>query len=461
MSVWRLVVCAIVALSCHTISFIEAVRLNELQVLGTHNSFHKAPSNDLQAIRAVDPRLGFFLDANQYTHPDLETQLETFNVRSFEFDLYDDRPGGKFAARPVRAVLGLDDIIDSSPEMNSGGFKCMHVDSIDYETHCKTLASCLGVLKEWSDNNPYHIPLILRLELKLETMIETLERGDQTAAQTVLTEVEEANGNTPGVDLEMPRTDPPISAETVSLLIDEAVTVLGTEKLITPDDLRGNFASLREALSELGPEQFWPNVDTLRGKMLIIGGGFGSYLVDLYGPGLEQSPVFSRFFLQPGTTAQALSIPADVVFVEHYMAGTSAYLDPLIAEGFFLMAFSDLGGGQARSNDFSTYDEVVKAGPNVILTEFLEPAAFGNQVSEYSARLPCDGDYCVLPSNFTGPVREAPVISEAGVGGADPTDLQPVPLTVEPRLTEDEQTDHGSIATVPCMMLVVLMALLL
>lgn len=302
--------------------------------------------------------------------------------------------------------------------------------------------------------------------------------------------------NTPGVDLEMPRTDPPISAETVSLLIDEAVTVLGTEKLITPDDLRGNFASLREALSELGPEQFWPNVDTLRGKMLIIGGGkrtaphschtnrhvctgqcaakellsvlslnlcvgFGSYLVDLYGPGLEQSPVFSRFFLQPGTTTQALSIPADVVFVEHYMAGTSAYLDPLKAEGFFLMAFSDLGGGQARSNDFSTYDEVVKAGPNVILTEFLEPATFGNQVSEYSARLPCDGDYCVLPSNFTGPVREAPVISEAGVGGADPTDLQPVPLTVEPRLTEDEQTDHGSIATVPCMMLVVLMALLL
>lgn len=74
----------------------------------------------------------------------------------------------------------------------------MHVDSIDYETHCKTLASCLGVLKEWSDNNPDHIPLILRVELKLETMIETLERGDQTAAQTVLTEVEEANGVRPG-----------------------------------------------------------------------------------------------------------------------------------------------------------------------------------------------------------------------------------------------------------------------
>ena len=77
----------------------------------------------------------------------------------------------------------------------------------------------------------------------------------------------------PGVDLVMPRTDPPISADTVSLLIDEIVAVLGIETLVTPDDLRGNFSSLREALSELGPEQFWPDVETLGGKIVIIGGG--------------------------------------------------------------------------------------------------------------------------------------------------------------------------------------------
>jgi hypothetical protein len=68
----------------------------------------------------------------------------------------------------------------------------MHVDNIDYETNCKTLESCLAVLKSWSDNNPGHIPLIIRLELKLETMIETLERSDQEAAATVMTEVQDA-----------------------------------------------------------------------------------------------------------------------------------------------------------------------------------------------------------------------------------------------------------------------------
>lgn len=66
-------------------------------------------------------QLGFFLDSNQYTHPGLDAQLEDFNVRSFEFDLYDDRPGGKFVDRPLRAILGLDDVTDTSAEMRSEG----------------------------------------------------------------------------------------------------------------------------------------------------------------------------------------------------------------------------------------------------------------------------------------------------------------------------------------------------
>lgn len=71
----------------------------------------------------------------------------------------------------------------------------------------------------------------------------------------------------------MPRTDPPISAETVSLLMNDTVSILGADKLITPDDLRGTYDSLRRALDELGPEQFWPDVDTVRGKVLIIAAG--------------------------------------------------------------------------------------------------------------------------------------------------------------------------------------------
>lgn len=77
----------------------------------------------------------------------------------------------------------------------------------------------------------------------------------------------------PGLPIDMPRTDPPISAETVSLLMNATVSILGADKLLTPDDLRGDYDSLREALGTLGPEQFWPDVDAVRGKIIIVGGG--------------------------------------------------------------------------------------------------------------------------------------------------------------------------------------------
>ena len=82
----------------------------------------------------------------------------------------------------------------------------------------------------------------------------------------------------PEIPTDLPRTDPPITSDTVSLLMDDVVSFLGADKLITPDDLRGDYNSLREALIDLGPEQFWPDVDDVRGKVLIIGGGAALHL---------------------------------------------------------------------------------------------------------------------------------------------------------------------------------------
>lgn len=129
-----------------------------------------------------------------------------------------------------------------------------------------------------------------------------------------------------------------------------------------------------------------------------------------------------------------------------------------MAEGFFVVGFSDLGGEQARANDFSTYDQVVKAGPNVIVTEYLQPGEFSGVQSQYKAELPCtDGSaaYCVLPSNFTGPVREAPVITSSE--DAASTTLKDVPTDVEPRLPDGFE---ASLATVhvPALVLAVVVA---
>jgi hypothetical protein len=68
-----------------------------------------------------DARIGDLVDASKYTHPSLLDQLDTYLVRSFEFDVYDDREGGKFAYRGIRALLELPNVIDDSPEMAEPG----------------------------------------------------------------------------------------------------------------------------------------------------------------------------------------------------------------------------------------------------------------------------------------------------------------------------------------------------
>lgn len=151
--------------------------------------------------------------------------------------------------------------------------------------------------------------------------------------------------------------------------------------------------------------------------------GLGTELVNLYGSGLQGSPAFTRYLFDPSAGADAPEVPGDVVFVEHYTPGASRYLATFIADGFFVMAHADLGGREARVGDSTSYQEVVAAGPQVILTEHLRPSALGGFSGEYAAKLPCAGGetYCQLPTNSTYVARSEQV------------ELPEVPTRVEAR----------------------------
>lgn len=56
-------------------------------------------------------------------------------------------------------------------------------------------------------------------------------------------------------------------------MVETYVRILGTDKIVKPDDLRGEYASLQAALQDKGADTFWPDVDSVRGKFFIIGGG--------------------------------------------------------------------------------------------------------------------------------------------------------------------------------------------
>lgn len=171
-------------LDCETAE--DVVRLNHLQFWGTHNSYHRRP--------AVA-----FDDSHKYEHAPLKEQLADHGVRAFELDLHN----------------GSGTTID-----------VYHIQVIDSRTHCDTLTKCLTQMKEWSDENPNHLPVIVWFEAKTET-----------AAGPVLR------------DLSGP---------------DRVVREVMGDRIYTPDDLKAGYASPRARVDAEG----WPSLRDMRGKFL-------------------------------------------------------------------------------------------------------------------------------------------------------------------------------------------------
>lgn len=102
--------------------------LNQIQVFGTHNSYHVAPESTT-------------VDEWNYTHPPLEVQLER-GIRQFEIDVVWD---------PEREVIAV-----------------QHVPVIDAESTCDLLSDCLSVITTWLAANPNTVPLQILIEPKTE-----------------------------------------------------------------------------------------------------------------------------------------------------------------------------------------------------------------------------------------------------------------------------------------------------
>src|SRR5690606_20409114 len=77
-------------------------RMDQVQVIGTHNSYHGAPHPALMdLIRRDHPGDA---SAVRHTHRPIREQLERLGVRQIELDLYADPDGGLFAS-PAGAGL--------------------------------------------------------------------------------------------------------------------------------------------------------------------------------------------------------------------------------------------------------------------------------------------------------------------------------------------------------------------
>jgi hypothetical protein len=124
------VVCATGALaSANEPAAGEHVRINQLQFIGTHNSYHvRDPAR---------PNRNF--PDWSYSHAPLDLQLAR-GVRSFELDL----------------------------QYRNGEFFVFHVAMLDEGSTCRSLKEGLETVRKWSDAHPRHLPISFLFELKQE-----------------------------------------------------------------------------------------------------------------------------------------------------------------------------------------------------------------------------------------------------------------------------------------------------
>jgi hypothetical protein len=318
---------------------VDALRLNEIQMIGSHNSYKQRPREEVAtALGALAPDLFAEID---YGHLPLAEQLEEYGVRQFEIDVVADPDGGLYAEPAALEILGIDETPD--PALSEPGFKVLHTQDIDYETSCPTLVGCLGEIQAWSSANPDHLPVMVMIETKQDS----LEDGAD------------------GLGIELPDlgvefVDPPdMTPELFDDLEAEILSVFEPDQLITPDDVRGDRDTLEEAVLEDG----WPTIGESRGKVLFslvdTGPSKDVYLADA--PSAEGRVLFTS-----GTPGEA---DAAFVRVDDSIADGDD-LTEWAEAGYLIRTRTDVPGVHAVDNDTTLRDSALASGGHYLSTDY-------------------------------------------------------------------------------------------
>jgi hypothetical protein len=166
-----------------------SLRMNEIQVIGTHNSYHlRPPDTAMTVLRAFTREV----DAWDYSHPPLDVQLER-GVRSLELDL----------------------------QWRDQRWEVFHVPGVDEGSTCPLFEDCLRTVQAWSAANPGHVPISFLLEIKDDVVY--LDHRITIA--------------------------PP---EALDLLDTQVRGIFTGDSLITPDRVRGDAPTLETAVTTQG-----------------------------------------------------------------------------------------------------------------------------------------------------------------------------------------------------------------
>ncbi len=311
----------------------HVLRMNQIQVLGTHNSYHIQPRDSiLEALALFDSQE--LADSLEYTALPLKEQFDK-GVRQLELDIFADPDGGLYSMRRGLRVVG-DDPVSGLPELDEPGMKVLHVQDIDFETYCLTFAACLTSMKEWSDGHPGHLPITVMLEAKEEVISDPLDLGFVIPLEFGPDEVAEID--------------------------NEILASFPASRLITPDDVRGEADSLEEAVLNGG----WLTLAEARGRVMFVflnRSAARDHYIDGH-PSLRGRVMF---------TNSDEGSPEAAWFNVNNAQNDGQRIRELVAAGYMVRTRADEETQQAREGDYSLQEAAFESGGQFVSTDYVVP----------------------------------------------------------------------------------------
>jgi hypothetical protein len=164
----------------------------------------------------------------------------------------------------------------------------------------------------------------------------------------------------------------PFTAAALDALDAEIRSVFSPADLITPDQVRGRYATLPEAVKHGG----WPTLTAARGKVVFLLDQTNVTATYVAGhPALKGRVLFTN--AKPGTP--------DAAFVEQN-EGTPEAIAALVRQGYLVRTRSDADTKEGRSGDTTQREKALASGAQLVSTDYpwFEPARW----TGYTVSLP-------------------------------------------------------------------------
>lgn len=318
-------------------------KINDLQVLGTHNSYKKF----------LDPRLMDFagaicetdlLNPLTYEEPSLSEQVGKYGVRNVELDVYADPEGGYFREHRLLSILGFDGRSDAKA-LDKPGYKIMHDINLDFRSICLSLESCLQELNAWSDQHPKHLPLFVQLEV-VETQVDVIPGLDSIARELGLIKPQK------------------ISPTLLHDLEGEIKKNIPQEKIISPALVQKSAPTLRSAVLA----NQWPDLEEARGKFIFIIDAHDR-IRNLY---LKSIASRDRLFFVYFDPQESTNDDAAFIILNSPMEDDgAAKISQFVSQNFIVRTRTDSDTIEARENDTRRRDLALKSGAHMVSTDYI------------------------------------------------------------------------------------------